>query len=347
MTPYLLLLGFSVVGGICSQRAGGIFRRAYLPMMGAAYWLVAGLRYMTGFDYRFYETLFHTAAETSLPALFALEHTEPGFLLLVKLGTLTGSYQGFLLLFHLLLTLLVFVWISKWSEHQWLSVTLFLCLQFFALSMNFLRQALAAAIVLYALRFLRDGRLLPYCALVLLACSCHRTAVVMLPLYFLLRLPAGWRHCLAAVAAAVVLYFAMDPLVDWVVRLFPHYGIYLESKYWGGNSMVYVLPALGTFLLSLPLLRGKKPGDAALFLLMLYSFLIQCFITRHFILERFSIYLSGFALLALPAAARRVRRPWIWVALVMALALAYLWFAASQGFHGVYPYRGLWDRVGA
>lgn len=345
LIPYLLLLLLSAVGGILCRKAGSRWWKAYLPVTGAAFWLVGGLRYVTGFDYRFYEALFQTASDTPLPALFTLEHTEPGFLLLVKLGTLTGSYQGFLLLFHLLVTLLVFLWIARWSENQWLSVTLFLCLQCFALSMNFLRQALAAAILLYTYRFLREEKLLPFCALVLLACTFHRTALIMLPFYLLLRLPAGRRHIIIAALAAAVLYFAMDPLVALVVRLFPHYEIYLESKYWGGNGILYVLPPLGCLLLALPLAQQKRPEDAILFHAVFYSFLIQCFITRHFILERFSIYLSGFALLALPAAANRVQRRWLWIALILAGGLAYLWFAASQGYHGVYPYRGLWDRA--
>ena len=31
-------------------------------------------------------------------------------------------------------------------------------------------------------------------------------------------------------------------------------------------------------------------------------------------------------------------------ALLIAAALAYFLFAASQGFHGVYPYHGVWTR---
>lgn len=345
MTLYWFLLVLSIGGGLAAERLKGPWRKIYLPLMGAVFWLVAALRYQTGFDYRFYETLFETVSSTPLSGLFGLEHTEPGFLLLLKLGGLTGSYRGFLLLFHLLLTLLVFCWIARWSERRWLSVTLFLCLQFFALSMNFLRQSLAAAVLLYAYRFLRENRFPPYLGLVLLGACFHRTALVMLPLYLFLRIPASKRHYLLAGLAAAVLYFTMDPLIDLAVRLFPHYSIYLDSKYWTGNSFRYLLPPLGVLLLSLPLVRRRSPGDEILFNTVFYCFLIQCFITKHFILERFSIYLSGFALLALPAAVGAARRRGLWTILVLVLALGYLLFAANDGFHAVYPYRGLWDRA--
>lgn len=345
MVLYLCLLFVAVGGGLAVKRLNGPWQKAYLPVMGAAFWLAGGLRYQTGFDYRFYEKLFETVSCTPVTNLFQLEHTEPGFLLLLKVGGLTGSYRGFLLLFHLLLTLLVFWWIARWSENRWMSVALFLCLQFFALSMNFLRQALAAAILLYTWRFLREGRFPACCGLILLGACFHRTALVMLPLSFLLRIPASKRHYLFAGLAAATLYITMDLLIALAVRLFPHYGIYLESKYWTGNSFRYLLGPLGCLLLALPLVKRRAPGDSILFNTMFYAFLIQAFITRHFILERFSIYLTGFALLALPAAVGAVRCRRLWTVLVLALGIGYLLFAASQGFHGVYPYLGLWDRA--
>jgi hypothetical protein len=72
------------------------------------------------------------------------------------------------------------------------------------------------------------------------------------------------------------------------------------------------------------------------------------FITRHFILERLSIYVSTFSLLALPAAVqapcKRITSG-VRTGLLIGGALAYFLFAASQGFHGVYPYHGIWERA--
>lgn len=57
-----------------------------------------------------------------------------------------GGCRAFLFLFHLLLTALVFIWIGRYSPAPWLSAYLFVALQYFAMSMNLLRQSLAAAI---------------------------------------------------------------------------------------------------------------------------------------------------------------------------------------------------------
>ena len=142
MLPYYLLTGASLAGGALPlQRLK--YRWGYLLTMGLACWLLASLRYVTGFDYRFYESAFQSIAVNGLEGA---DWSEPGYLLLnLAVSLLWNDYRGFLFVFHFLLTALVFVWIGRYSPSPWLSVFLFFTLQYFALSMNFLRQALATA----------------------------------------------------------------------------------------------------------------------------------------------------------------------------------------------------------
>lgn len=317
--------------------------------MGLACWLLASLRYVTGFDYRFYESTFQTVAVSGLAGA---NWAEPGYLLLnLAVSCLCDDYRVFLFAYHFLLTALVFGWIGRYSRTPWLSVYLFFTLQYFALSMNFLRQAFAAAIVLWAYPFLKSRRFLPSCGIVLLAACFHRTALIMLPLCFLLSLPPSRLHYGLAALATGIAYFLMDPLIQAAVTLVPKYQHYLTEKYWQGNSVLYILLPLGCFLFSFPLLRQAARADPEASLLanaMLYSLLIQLFITRHFILERLSIYVAIFSLLALPEAAlapcRRCSSK-VRTGVLIAGGLAYFLFAVCQGFHGVYPYHGIWDRA--
>lgn len=312
-------------------------------------WLLASLRYVTGFDYRFYESMFQTVAVSGLKGA---SWSEPGYLLLNRVVSLLGGdYRIFLLVFHFLLTFLVFAWIDRYSSSPWLSVFLFLALQHFALSMNFLRQSLAAAIVIWAYPFLKSKRLLPSCGIIALAACFHWTALIMLPLSVLLTLPPSRLHYGSASFAAGAAYFLMDPLIQVIVTFFPKYQHYLTEKYWQGNSFLYVLLPLGSFLFVLPLIhRAARPGGDSPVLLnaMFYSLLIQLFITRHFILERLSIYVAMYSILALPEAAlvpcKRLSSK-VRTDILIAGGLAYFLFAASQGFHGVYPYHGIWDRA--
>lgn len=317
--------------------------------MGLACWLLASLRYVTGFDYRFYESAFQTIAASGLTGV---RWSEPGYLLLnLTVSLFCNDYRAFLFIFHFLLTTLVFAWIGRYSPSPWLSVFLFITLQHFALSMNFLRQALAAAIILWVYPFLKARRFFPACGIVLLAACFHRTALIMLPLCFLISLPPSKLHYGLSAFATGIIYFMMDPLIQVAVTIVPKYQHYLTEKYWQGNSFLYILFPLGCFLFTIPLFRqtGRESSiSPVLANSMFYSLLIQLFITRHFILERLSIYVAIFALLTLPEAvlvpcqrlSSRVR-----TGLLIVGALTYFLFAASQGFHGVYPYHGVWDRA--
>ncbi len=348
MFPYYLLIGASLAGAPLPRHRSK-FRWGYLLAMGLACWLLASFRYVTGFDYRFYESAFQSISASGLGGA---DWSEPGYLLLNRaVSQLGGDYRIFLFVFHFLLTALVFVWIGRYSPSPWMSVFLFLTLQYFALSMNFLRQALAAAIVIWAYPFLKSRRFLPACGLVLLAACFHRTALVMLPLCILLTLPPSKLHYGLAALAAGAAYFLMDPLINVAISIVPKYQHYLTEKYWQGNSFLYVLMPMGCLLFAIPLLRQateEPDGSPVLVNSVFYSLLIQLFITRHFILERLSIYAAMFSLLALPAAVfapcKRISQKTRTGILILG-ALAYFLFAVSQGFHGVYPYHGIWERA--
>lgn len=353
MIPYILLLTASLIGGLVLKKwpAKHVYW-GYLLVMGCACWLLSALRYLTGFDYRFYESVFQTIRNTPFPAFLGYEGMEPGFLLLNKLvAWCGGDYRVFLVLFHLLLTAMVFWWIGKYSKSPWLSVFLYITLQFFAMSMNLLRQSMAASIFLLAYPFLTKRKLIPYCAVILVAACFHRSVLIMLPLYFLLHFPITKLHYGIALITVTATYFFMDPLLQWVFTLFPKYQHYLDSKYWQGNSFIYVLLPLCCFLFRFPVFRKEyreRIPSPILTNALFYSLLIQLFITRHFLLERFSIYIALFALLALPEAAltpyskvpSKVR-----ITLLLLGGFAYFLFAAVQGFHDVYPYVGFWQQA--
>jgi transmembrane protein EpsG len=73
----------------------------------------------------------------------------------------------------------------KYSTDLPFSLFLLFFLSYYTM-INGIRQVLAAAIMLLALPFLRDKKLLLYAPFVLLAYTMHASAIVMLPLYFVL-----------------------------------------------------------------------------------------------------------------------------------------------------------------
>lgn len=347
MMPYFLLMGASLTGGPLLKRRPE-YRLGFLLALGAACWLLASLRYVTGFDYRSYESFFQSITAQGL----AGSEVERGFRLLgLAVARAGGDYRAFLFVFHFFLTVLVFAWIGRYSSSPWMSVYLFVALQYFAFSMNLLRQALAAAVILWTYPFLKSRRFLPYCGVVLLAACFHRTALIMLPFYILLNLRVCKLHYGLAAAAAGTVYLGTDTLLQMTANFLGRYQNYFNGKYWQANGFTYILFPLGCLLFVLPLLRRKARDFSDSPVLangVFYATLMQLFITRHFILERLSIYLAMLSLLALPEASQtsdgrcsaRIR-----TGLLIAGAFLYFLFAAKEGFHGVYPYHGVWSRA--
>lgn len=351
MIPYLIFIGCALAGGPLLAKQPE-YRRKFLLAFALACWFLASLRYVTGFDYRSYETAFQNITAGGLSSLTVSGKIEPGFILLnLVTDFLGGGYRALLFLVHLLFTLLVFLWIERYSPSPWLSVYLFITLQYFAMSMNLLRQSLAAAVILWTYPFLQRRRFLPFCAVTLLAFCFHRSALFMLPFYFLLNLRVSRRHYTAAAILAGLVYLFLDPLLNLFFIILPVYRSYPGGRYWQGNSAVYLLAPLGCFLFTLPLIRQTARNSSVSPVLAnsaFYSLLIQCLITQHFILERLSIYTAFFSILALPEATRKIqeqRRAKVWTGLLVVCSLAYFLFAARQGFHGVYPYHGIWSRA--
>lgn len=345
MLPYFALIALGLAGEPLVSKYPG-YRRKFLLTFGLACWLLSSLRYVTGFDYRSYEALFQRIAGQGLACLTA---REPGYFLLNWATALWGgNYRAFLFLFHLLVMALVLLWIGRYSSAPGLSVYLFVTLQYFAMSMNLLRQSIAAAIVLWTYPFLRRRRFLPFCGIVLLASCFHQSALIMFPFYVLLNLRVSKRHYAAAAAIAGLAYLFADPLLQLLLAILLVYRSYPGGRYWQGNSAVYLLAPLGCFFFTLPLIRQAARNPSASPVLAnsaFYSLLIQVFITRHFILERLSIYTAFFSILALPEAVREVNGRKVWTGFLAACCLAYFIFAARQGFHGVYPYHGIWNRA--
>jgi len=350
----MLLYYFLILLPILTKRIlkyKSVYRHFFIFASGITFWLFASVRYVIGFDYRFYEKIFLSASNRNLAELLTSKTIEPGYSFLnLATSYLGGNYRAFLFIFHLIFTLLVFTWISRYSPSPWLSIYLFVTLQYFALSMNFLRQALAAAIILWIYPFLKTRRFLPCIAIILFASTFHRTALAMLPLCFLLTLRPTHRHYVSALLTTTITYLSMDTAIGAILRFLPKYQHYLTEKYWQGNSIIYILLPLGCFLFTVPLLKQacRNPNISPVLVnAIFYAFLIQIFITKHFILERFSIYVSFFALIALPETvnapcklSQQAR-----TVILMVGCFAYFLFAASQNFHGVYPYRGIWDKA--
>lgn len=118
-------------------------------------------------------------------------YMEPGYVFLMKLcNTLGISFRLFLLILYSILVIPIGVYISKSSKDISLSLIIYVCFQFFVFNMSALRQSAAMGLCLIAFIVAhKNGKaaFLGYIILVIAAISIHKSAIVFLPAYFIMR----------------------------------------------------------------------------------------------------------------------------------------------------------------
>lgn len=320
---------------------------------------VSSCRYAIGFDYFSYRNIYETTLQWTCADILRIHPDEPLFFLTCKLLGMAGCpYQILLLIINVFLLSAAMFFIRRYSKIPWVSVYLYITLQFLAYNMNLIRQSIATAFFLLAFPYLKNRKILPFTLLILAGGLFHNSLLFLFPLYFLLPQKHTRKSLLTLTAITIIIYIFFEPLFSILKPVLPaRYANYQGGYFWHPNGLQYVvMPAAYCVLIFLfrnrikdTLLRSLCINSA------IYHFIFSLFITKHFILERFAIYPFAFSLIAIPEIIFSYkneighgRKPVLAYRRVLLLFLlfggAYFAFAALSGFHHVYPYTGLWDK---
>ena len=239
MTIYYILLAVTALAAypLC-KKSGTAGKIAYLTAVFGFMVVMASLRYGIGNDYFHYYDRMVLALDQgySLSEAFTKLDTEPGYALLVMLvGTgfpRSVQYLALNCIMALICIVPVAVVIGRYSKMPWLSAWLYICLVFFYNTMNFTRASAAAAIVFLAYPFMRDRKHIPAVLLILVACTFHLSAAVMLPVYFLSLIKLHKIITPVISAVAVICFVFSRQIINFAVtNVFTHYKQYAGSIY--------------------------------------------------------------------------------------------------------------------
>ncbi|WP_118973728.1 EpsG family protein [Taibaiella koreensis] len=200
----LSLLEIYILGGDRSLR---LYKTASLWPIGVVLVCIAGLRYMVGADYTSYLEIFKWIAQfDNLPdAISGMGVIEPAF---VTVNFLLKSlpYNAFLFLFAIPSIFFKLRWIAKYSPYIFLALFLYLP-TFLEGDMGIIRQYFALGLICWSVDFIDKRRLLPFLVLVILAFNFHRSAIIFLPAYFLVKIRINYWHALILVTLMQVTSF--------------------------------------------------------------------------------------------------------------------------------------------
>ncbi len=230
MVIYVIVLLFSMFFATLAQnvRQEKYLKNTYkilAALSGAIFMAVSIFRYRVGTDWIIYEDYYysinHGGDKFSEPLFNLLNRflylfSEDVWLLIAVVAVLIGVFTFFA--------------IYEQSISAPLSILIFFVSGDFFNSQNQLRQMLATAIMLYALKYIYDRKIWRFLLFALLAGGIHVSAFLFVPIYFLYGVKVNIRKQIVAYVIVFLSAPLIGRLVEWLVAK-TRYGWYFDSIY--------------------------------------------------------------------------------------------------------------------
>ncbi|WP_430786434.1 EpsG family protein [Virgibacillus flavescens] len=196
---------------------------------------------------------------------------------------------------------IIFVVLYKYSRMIELSLYVYITGGLFLVSMNGIRQVLAAAIAFAATKYLIDGSWVKYFLVILAASLFHQSALILLPLYFIVRFKAWSKPTLALLIFAVLIVIGFEKFSSLLFSAIEdtQYGHYQNFAEGGANSLrvaVDLVPLLIAYL-GREKLRRIFPNSDYIVNMAVLGFVFMMISTQNWIFARFSIYFNLYQLI--------------------------------------------------
>ncbi len=359
---WLLLLGSLVIGiPLCRVKYG---REIFCGISGVTLFLTAAFRYDVGHDYNLYGSWYMNAQSMSIEEMM-FQRPEKGYLIPMKLlSDVFADYQTMFYVVAFILTVGIMLYIYFYSERPYLSVFFFLTFGVFFNSMNFMRQMIAAVIMLYALQYIKKKQFFRFLVLAVFASAFHISAIVLIPFYFIFMIPMNW-ITLGVYGGVSVLSFAfITPIITFVTKYFyKGYSNLQGAEVANGMNPIYCF-FFGLFFLIAFLVRKeliqKDSFNNILLNCAFFNFFFELMGVRHGILSRLSIlFIIPAVVILFPRAVviaaekagdlfrgrknAQTAAKAVTVTLVMGLCVGLYGYMINHDYNGVSPYQTIFS----
>lgn len=263
--------------------------------------LVSGLRNNIGDTY-FY---MHAYTVTDFDWEYVQNNKDWGFSIFqMLLKNYTNNPQVMVFITALITNVLIVLVLYKYSRLLELSLYVYITSGMYLTSMNGIRQYMAAAIVFAATKYILDGNWKKYTLVVLVASTFHQSAIVLLPIYFLVRRKAwsGMTFLFLFGAVLIVLGFNQFSETFFAAIEDTQYGHYKDFNEGGANTIRVAVEAAPLTLayFGRDKLRELFPKSDYIVNMALLGAVFMLISTQNWIFARFSIYFGLYQLILIP-----------------------------------------------
>ena len=211
---FLVLVLIAVVLFFCYNLKPCAFNKGVAAIFVALILIfVAGFRYNVGTDYPVYINNYEVYKNLNL---FDLSNFgKIGVSVVAKLSVfIYDHYATWFFIVSLLTVGIIILAIYKYSDGFCFSILMYLFLGCWHNSFNVVKQSVAIAVILLAQKYLFEGKFFKWTLLCILAATFHISAILLIPIYFLVRFKLNIRTLILMAAIGIAIACNYESLFE-------------------------------------------------------------------------------------------------------------------------------------
>lgn len=270
---------------------------------------------------------------------------EIGFLgLNYIIGLFTNDSQWLIMVCAVITNILILKALYKYSKYFNFSLFLYIVFGGYFASFNIMRQFLAIAILFYyGIDFILNKKIYKYIVCVLIASSIHFSAIILLPMYWLVNVKNKRRLYICTFLITSVSFLAFNSLfksLSGFDRISGYYNNYSNMNV-GVNIFRILVISIPIILMGLNYKTMKKNNDKfeILYYFGFISMIIMIFSSKYLYFSRLYNYFGIINLLLIPEYIYSVKSQKNRIILLILVYSLYLLFGFSDQSKTLYEYR--------
>ena len=291
---------YSRMTEIRNKRVGMMF--AFFVMIIIV--LVSGLRNNLG-DTGAY---MHSYKQLITFSRFTEDMKDQGFILFqLILYKINQDPQFFVFVTSVITQVCVMYGLYKYRSYYELEVYMYITSGMFLTFMNGIRQAMVAAILFFCTKLIIDNKFIPYSIIVLILSTMHKSALIMIPVYFIARKESWSKNTLIIIimsSIGFVFFYQLMPSFFSVLGD-SSYTEYADSMMQVGvgcsftRVLVNAVPVILSYIYRNKL-KETWPESNIFINISLINLIIMAFALYHWIFARFAMYFQFYNMVLLP-----------------------------------------------
>ena len=348
---YIILFSISTYLIFLSSKTDKKVRKKVFVSIGLAIpILMSALRYNVGTDFNTYVDMYNAIKNSNVNIVEGL------FSVICKIAIELGNVQYMFAIYSILTIIFIYKALEYNKDRYSLSLCFFLYLFFyFVTSFNLVRQALAVAIVFYSYRYLTEKNLKKFVFWVLIASLAHKTALVFLPLYFIVpknKEKISKTQLIQVISIMIIMMIVLnfDTLLQYITNfsMFEKYTIYTNAVKTENKSLILKLFLLGIFLCFRKQLKAYEGKNNIYIVLFVIGVLLEFTGFFSAFVKRIAIYFTIsdiYLITCLPKIFNKKDRNIILLAIICYTIVFFTISFYIKEQSNVIPYRTIYEEV--